>query len=309
MYIQHKQKRIYALLLLLFVTILWGLVYVVLKDALTYISDLQLLIYRFLASGLSLIFFLPFLYTRAFFEKQSVFPGIKMGLWTGALLYFVNKSLLFLPASIVPFYIGIGIVGVTCIDMVQKRKLDLRGILAFILSVIGIACISEWKSGDITFTNHLYGIFLAIICAAQIYYSEKYHRISSPKALALWQILTLTALGGIFALYFVINHDFHQLIEPLSHGNVIFSLFYVGFLCTTFGFTVQILVLKYITAVESAYIFNLEPVIGFFAALYIPISGTVREEATPLKFFGVFCLLIAMVLITFKKSSHHLYIE
>lgn len=261
---------------LILTTIIWGGTFVIIKQALTYVSPMVFIASRFM---FALLILLPFLHKIL---KGFTLTEFKGGLLLGFLYFmgFVTQTagLSYTSATKSGFITGTFVIFTPIFQFIFERKSPSRwNLIGIVLVVIGLIFLSS--KGTSVFdvftelgSNFNIGDFLTLLCA--VFYSVYivYLDIISKKArfmpLVFMQI-SLTAVGGtlfVFLFYAVgienIKAEFNTL--------VIAALLYTAILATIVTTSLQTRFQKYVTPTKAGIIFSFEPICAaVFAYLLI----------------------------------------
>jgi drug/metabolite transporter (DMT)-like permease len=268
---------------LLFVTLNWGLNFVITKDALSNITPYMYLGLRFLMGALLLM--LIFFRQLKTINREDIKAGLVLGLivfmgfttQTVGLTYTTPSNSGFITSSyvvIVPFVIFL-----------------MTGIFPGFYQMLG-AVITFTGIGIITLSQNITvntGDVLTLICAVcfalQIVFTERYVRRGNPINIAIVQVFSIGVLAMVIAV----------LVEPFPKGysnGVWGAIIYASIICTAGAFAIQNTAQKYTTSTRAAVILCMESVFaGIFSFL---LWG---EKLKPRSLFG-FTLIFAGVLIT-----------
>ncbi len=241
---------------MLLVACIWGVTFVIVKNALADIGP-------FLFVGIR--FILAFLVLAAFSYKSLMdvrLPTLKDGAWLGLFLCigyaFQTMGLKFTTSSNAGFITGVSVVIVPIIyALVHKKKPTGSAILTIILAVIGLFLIS-FPDGSF---NLNYGDFLVLVCAFGfalhiIYvdiYSHKHDALAITAVQILFVGLICTAIGLV--------------AEPIPArltGNALSAIVITAVFATALAFLLQNYMQKFSTPTRFAVVLTMEPV---FAAL------------------------------------------
>ncbi len=282
-------SRTTADLSMLLVACIWGVTFVVVKNALADIGP-------FLFVGIR--FILAFLVLAAFSYKNLVdirFSTLRDGAWLGLFLCigyaFQTMGLKFTTSSNAGFITGVSVVIVPIIyALMHKKKPARNAILTIILAVIGLFFIS-FPDGSF---NLNYGDFLVFICAIGfalhiIYvdvYSHKHNALAITAVQILFVGLICTAIGLV--------------AEPIPArltGNALFAIVITSVLATALAFLLQNYMQKFSTPTRFAVVLTMEPVFAALAGYW-----WAGEYLGRLGLIGATLILLAMLLSVLPKK-------
>jgi len=244
------------LIALVFVTIVWGLTFVQVKDAVAIYPMFAFLAVRFAIGSLAL---LPFAFTRQ--RRQSwqrgAVAGILLGLLVAAAYAFQTAGLIHTTVSGSGFLTGLYVVFTPLLALVLlRRRIGPATWLAVALSGVGFAMLSGIPQGS-RMGNALV-LVSALLWATQIVLMEHVAPRFDPLVLALAEMITCLVCFTAIALA--------QGSFSVPRGWVVWgALLVTGLLASAFAFLVQSWAQQRISAVRIAIVFALEPV---FAAVF-----------------------------------------
>lgn len=282
-------KRKYADFLLIFITAVWGLSFPIMRNSLTYISELTYLFYRFLLASIVLV---------AVFHRRLrnitgtvLWKGAVLGVSLSGALGFTVIALRYTTAANVAFITGMNIVIVPFLsNIILKKRIDWVKRGSVLIAVIGLFLISGGV--ELKFNR---GDFLAFLCAlcisAQIILTDIFTADEDPVILGCLQVNTAAVIYFLLSLAGGIGFTFEV------RWIVMVTILVTGIAGTALAFVGQSLVQKYTTPSHVAIIFILEPVFGAVFALWIPRLDGTTETISAVKGIGC-CLLIASMLFT-----------
>ncbi len=271
-----------AEILLVGVTLAWGMSYLLMKDTLENIPPFNLIALRF---GLA------FLVALIVFFKKVCSVNFPVFLWSGLLgllLTAVFSTLLIgmltTGVSEAAFLGGIAVVFVPLLHMCWKRQLpSARNSIGMMITVVGIWFLSGEKS------IHLeVGSFLCILCS--FFYAL--HIL-----LTRWCVERMPALSlgvyqlgwtAIFALALSWVYEQPTWPQGTRQWMIIIAL---GLLCSAFGFIGQTWAQAYTSPERVGFIFTLEPVFtAILAAIFL------NETLTLTGYVGAACIFGGILL-------------
>jgi drug/metabolite transporter (DMT)-like permease len=283
-----KNKSLLADFGLVFVTIIWGSGFVVVKNTTDSISPCYIIAIRFALAAvlMSIIFFKKL--------KNINKSYIKSGLLLGTLLFFAfyfqtigvqyttagNNA--FLTAGyviVVPFLYWI----------VKNQKPDANNIIAAFLCITGIGLLS--LNSD--FTMGL-GDILSLLCcvffASHIIAIDILTKKNDPILLSFLQFLFTAVIAFIVAL-FTETYPTNLSIDTIS------SILYIGVFCTLIAQALQVVCQKYTHPSKASLIMSLESVFGsIFGIIFL-------NEPITIKILGGSILIFLSIIISETKLS------
>ena len=292
----EKMKKILASSGILFVTIVWGGAFVVMKNSMDVIPPTYLLACRFTIAAIGLI---------VIFWKQvrtMTWKDVKYGTILGVFIfisyYFQTYGLKYTTASKNAFITTLYVIIVPFLHWIfNKVNPKWNNITAAVIAVIGLALIS--LKGDRTVN---YGDLLTFACsfgfALHMVLVAHYTICYNPIKLTVVQMVSSSLFAWVLAM----------LSEgPLDPGvfavpGILTSLLFLGILSSMVCFLLQNVCQSYISATTSAILFSMESVFGLlFSVLFL------RETVTGKMLIGCGLMFAAAILAEYtppvKKAS------
>ncbi len=274
-----KSKHI-LFLALLFITLIWGSTFALIKVALDSIGPFYFLAIRFsLASIVMLIIF-----RKSFREHKIHFGYILAGIFLFLGYVFQTVGLKYTSASNAAFITGLSVVIVPFLEVIfMKRKLPCTSILGAISSALGL-----WLLTGLYNFNMNYGDFLLLICALCFASQIIVVGICSPNSntgvISTTQVIVVAILSWISIPIFG-----ERLNTPIS-ANAIWAIIITAIFATALAFYIQALAQRSINPTTVALVFATEPVFGgIFGYLLL------GEVLTPSALFGAGLILLGMI--------------
>ncbi len=282
--------KIRADLCMLLVACIWGVTFVVVKNALADIGPFLFVGIRFL---------LAFLVLAALSYKDIIKIRLST-LWAGALLGFLlfigyslqTLGLKYTTSSNAGFITGVSVVLVPIIySLIHKHKPTLTTSITVIMAAIGLFLISV-PLGSFTLT---YGDFLVLIgafgFALHIIYVDLHSHLHNALAITGIQVLFV----GLICL------SIGLVIEPIPARisfNALFAIIVTAVFATALAFLLQNYLQKYSTPTRFAIVLTTEPVFAALAGYW-----WAGEKLGHLGLIGAALILLAMLLsILFRRS-------
>lgn len=260
-----KQQQIFADISLLFVAFIWGATFVLVQNAIALLEPFTFNGVRFSLAGLFLIAWL-FIFKRdtlQFMNKKLLLSGFIMGTWLFAGYALQTFGLLYTTSSKAGFITGLSVVLVPVFGFLFLKETPKR----FAVFGVGIATVGLYllTLGDRLSLNagDILVFFCAISFAAHIIVTGKYTSLHSTLLLTITQIMTVSLLSSLSALFF---EDWQLAFDSSVIGNshVLIALVICSFFATAIAFLAQTNFQKFTTPTRVALIFAMEPV---FAAI------------------------------------------
>lgn len=271
-----KQKSILANLGLLLAAAIWGGGFLAGKFALAEYPPFTILAFRFLGSALclGLIFCRSLRHTTKNVAKKGLLLGILQFVGLSVQLAGLDRTTpgkqSFLIASYVMF-----VPFLSCVLL--KKRLNGKDILAALLTLLGIGCISLNESLSIGLGESL-SIGFAFLFALQIVLVGIFARNEDPIRLSFFQFLSAGILATVTTLF---TDGIPGSCSLLTLG----SLLYLIIPNTVLAFTIQNVAQRYTSEAAAAVLLSLESLFGFLFSVWF-----LAEPVTPK--VGLGCLLI-----------------
>lgn len=275
---------------LIFVSLIWGSSFVIVKDTLIYLNEYFLLVIRFaIATGILGLYLL--LKKINPFKRNLLKEGAILGLILFIALGTQTIGLKYTTATNSAFITGLYVILTPIFAVLLFKKFPkVRSILAVILATLGLFLLTFNSTLGFHFNfGDLITIVAAVAFAFQILYTDKYVRKSDPFSLTFMEFGFMTLFSIIFTLLF-------GSISTNFQSNIIFSLIYLGVVVSFISYFTQTVAQKYTQPLKVALIFTLEPV---FAGIFGFILSS--EILSLINLFGAGLILLGMIIAEIKK--------
>lgn len=281
-------KQLKADLMLLLVTLCWGVSYYLVDVSLEDMGSFTLNANRFLiAFVVAALIAFPKL-------KNVSKKTLKYSVILGVLLVFVyigaTFGIQYTTLSNTSFLCGLAVVFTPLISsIIYKRVPDRKLTFVIIMSTVGIALLTLKDNFTINYENIL-GDFLSVMCAfvyaIDLLVTEKAvaHEDVNPFQLGVFQLGVTGVLNLVLA--FILEQP-HLPTQPRIWGSVLF----LAILCTGVAFIVQAIAQQYTSASHVCVIFSLETV---FAGI---VAYVFAKEVLTLKSYIGAILMIASIFV------------
>jgi drug/metabolite transporter (DMT)-like permease len=278
-----KPTEFFADLSLLFIAIIWGSTFIIVKQSVESTPVISFLFMRFTLAGVLLVLIsAPKLKD---IDKRVLADGFLLGIALFLAYAFQTFGLTVTLASITAFITGLYVVFVPILSSLFLKKLPRQeAMVGVVLATIGLALITLQD----TFLLSL-GEFLVLLCAffvaIHIILTDKFSRRNDSTLLTLVQVNVVALFSLIFSVLFdprIIPQQFSQ--------QLIFSLIITSIFATVVAFVIQMGMQKHTTPTKTAIIFIMEPVSAAFFSYWL--GG---ELLTTKQYAGTFLILLAMV--------------
>lgn len=246
-----------SVLMLLFVTLVWGTTFPIIRAAAEHLSGVEISALRFLIAGLCM---LPFTLNAS---RKAWRDGAILG--TIALLSYVTQAvgLEYISSNRSAFITSLNVLMVPFLGLLLGRRLNLQIIAAGILACAGIGLMS-WESG-----GSLVGDGATFACAFfyAVYVIVLSRRIGAhrTRTLAATQNVTMAVIGGGWLLIADLLHGGALTSLPARAESVWLSLLYLGVVASAGMLFLQAAGQRRVSAEKAAVIYAMEPV---FAAVF-----------------------------------------
>ncbi|WP_018249913.1 DMT family transporter [Orenia marismortui] len=265
---QLLSRRLKADLALLFVVVIWGSTFAIMKGVFEVITPFYFLTLRFTFATLVLSF--VFLNRT----KKLNLDTLKKGVWTGIFLFggyaLQVTALKLTEASKVGFITGLAVVLVPILSALVFKKIpELMTVFGVGLATIGLVLMTF--NGEILFKlGDLLVLISTISLAIHILLVDKYVKDQDPILFAIIQIGTVALLSSIVSAF----EGSYVLVSDMS---IWISVIFMGVFATALAFIIQNKAQQFTTPTRTAIIFIMEPVFGaLFAYLYLGEVISVR---------------------------------
>lgn len=283
-----KNKSLASELGLLFITIIWGSAFVVVKNTTALVPTSYIIAIRFgLAAILMLIFFFPRI-------KKLDFHSVKHGAILAVLLYVAyyvqtigvkyttagnNAFLTAIYVVVVPFLYWI----------IRNEKPDAYNILSAFICIAGIGLLSLHAGFSINIGDTL-SLLSGVTFAAQIVGISILTEKSDPILLSFTQFVFTAIISLAVALC---TESFPAQLA----SETVWSLLYISIFSTLIALVMQTVCQKYVPPAKASLIMSLESLFGsLFGIVFL-------NETLTLKTFGGFLLIFVAILISETKLS------
>ena len=270
---------------LIFVTIIWGFAFVVVKNSLDYVPPLYMMAFRFtIASFVLALLFLP---KFKHLDKSTFFHGMILGIFLFAAYAFQTVGLQFTTAGKNAFLTTTYVMMVPFLNwFFHKSKPSWNCVLAAIIALAGIGLLS--LQGDFSMNR---GDVLTIICgfffAVHIIFISRYTQTQDPVLLTILQL----AFSALFSWIFAPFTDGRFPLQETLRTDVIVSMLYLGLFSTLLCFLLQNVCQKYLRASTTSLLLSFESVFGvIFSIIFL------KEILTAKMIVGCVLIFFALVL-------------
>lgn len=244
-------------LALLFVTLVWGATFPVLKAATSHLSGVEVSALRFLIAAACM---LPFVLRV---PRRTWVDGALLGALV--LLSYVVQAfgLQFISSNRSAFLTSLNVLMVPLLGMVFGTRLTLSVMGAATLACAGIGLMS-WEGGAHWLADAA-TVFGALAYALYVILLSQRAARHQPRELAATQIVWMALLGTLWMLVDAWGTDKLQTLPGRLDLSVLAGLAYLGIVATAGMLFLQAMAQRHVSADKAALVYAMEPV---FAALF-----------------------------------------
>jgi len=265
-----------GVLLLIFVTVIWGSTFAVIKETIQTVPVPILLAVRFSFAALFLLWVKP--------ERKTLIPGLILGLLSFAGYATQSVGMLTTSASKAAFITGLSVILTPIVGAIWLRhRVPLRAWLAAILALVGLGLMTLNPTEGLA-VGDLWVLGTALAYALYIVYLGEIAAHHKPIVLTSLQIIVVAALSWGWAVPHL------GVLKELS-SSALSALLYLALFATALVLWLQALAQRVVPAYVAALIFALEPV---FAAIFAYFM--LGETLSPQGWLGGGLVVMAMIL-------------
>lgn len=280
---------------------IWGVSFVVVKDAYVDVSPVLLLTLRF---GLAALL-LPIVVAKRFFAARPpaalIRGGLLAGLFVGLGMIFQMLGLRETSAANSGFLTSLYIVLVPFVTFfVYRSRLEWREVVAILLAAVGIGLLSLAPGAWYLNRGDLLTIVSSVLFAFQVVLVQRSASIAAANADVWTAWLQLTATALICGVAVLLGADGEAFLNPT--GRFAWALSFTTLGATLIAFLLQAWGQKHTSAMRAALLFATEPV---FAGLASTIF--LGEQWPARRLWGAVLILAAILAAELKpppKSEH-----
>jgi len=245
---------------LVLVTVMWGLTFPLIREAVSYIHASTFVFIRF---GLAAICFLPFAYAN--FRKSSkalLIAGLALGVLNSGIYIFQTTGLETISASRSAFITGSNVLFVPFLlplfQLGRPRKID---IISALICLLGLYILTGSNLHGIS-RGDLWTLASALCYAVSVVFVQWVSpRLKGYSLLTFYQILFAVPIAAIISA----GNGF----SGIFHIKVLIAVLFCSIVATIIGLYLQMKYQQYTTATRAALIFSLEPVFASIFAYFI----------------------------------------
>ena len=244
-------------LALLFVTLVWGATFPVLKLATAHLSGVEVSALRFVIAAVCMA---PFALRV---PRRTWLDGGVLGVLVLVSYVVQAFGLQFISSNRSAFLTSLNVLMVPLLGVVFGTRLTLTVMGAATLACAGIGLMS-WEGGA-----HLLAdaatIFGALAYALYVIVLSRRASLHVPRQLAATQIVWMAVLGSLWMLLDAVGTDKLQTLPSRLDLPILVGLAYLGIVATAGMLFLQAMAQRHVSADKAALIYAMEPV---FAALF-----------------------------------------
>jgi drug/metabolite transporter (DMT)-like permease len=271
---------IVGVLLLVFVTLIWGSTFAIIKETLKTVPVPILLALRFSVAALILLWVRP--------ERRTLVPGIVLGVLSFAGYATQTIGMLTTSASKAAFITGLSVILTPIVGAIWLRQgVPLRAWLAALLALVGLGLMTLNPNEGLV-VGDFWVLGTALAYALYIVYLGEIAAQHKPIVLTSLQIIVVALLSWGWAVPEL------YVLKNLSLS-AISALLYLALFATVLVLWLQALAQRVVPAYAAALIFALEPV---FAAIfaYFLLGETLSVQG----WLGGALVVLAMIIGEFR---------
>lgn len=283
-----KDNSVLAELGLVFITIIWGSAFVVVKNTTASVSPNYIIAIRFgIAAVLMPIFFYKHLKK---IDSYSIKSGVVLGVLLYAAYYLQTVGIKFTTAGNNAFLTAIYVVIVPFLYwLVKSKKPDIYNIVSAFICITGIGFLSLHSGFTVNIGDTL-SLLCGIVFSAQIVCISILTEKINPILLSFTQFAVTTLLALAVAI-------FTESAPTKLGSDSLLGLLYIGIFSTMIALIMQNVCQKYVPPAKASLIMSLESLFGtFFGIVFL-------NEVLTFKTFVGFLLIFSAIVISETKLS------
>ena len=292
---QFMSKTTQSTLLLLLTSIIWGSSFIVMKNAVDFLTPSLLLMIRF--SLASLFLTIMFFNNVKTIKKEIIFGGLMTGFILFVAYYMQTWGLYFTTPGKNAFLSGLYCAFVPFGTwLFYKKKPKSYHFIAAFLTIIGIGLVSLDSSLSISFGDVL-TLLSSVLYALHILMIQRFSKGVDANAFTCLQFYGGSLLAFSFTLLF---EDIHMISSITS--SIYLQIFYLSFFCTALAMLWQTNGLKHVDECKASLLLSLESVFGvLFSVIFYK---EVLKMKVLLGFITIFvAIVISQTQLSFLKRK------
>ena len=285
-------KKFIADFTLLLVVFVWGSTFVIVQDAISFLTPFSFNAIRFFIAFVILlsIYMIFTKKDKLHFTKDSIKSGFVIGTWLCFGYGFQTFGLLYTTPAKAGFITGLSVVLVPLFSfLLLKYALNRNIILGVIFAAAGLYMMTTMQTSSFSI-----GDFLVLLCAVSfamhIIMTSKYAAKHHAMPLTILQIGVVSLLSFIGSLLFEEPSKMYRL-DVLLQSEVVIGLLVTAILATAFAFLAQTYFQAYTSPTRVALIFALEPVFAALTSYFV-----INEAFTASMIAGCVLILAGIIL-------------
>lgn len=273
--------------MLIVAAIVWGLAFVVMKDALEIVPTAILLGIRFMATGF-ILFLVFFKRVKATLNKDHLVRGAILGVMLFLAFYVQTLGLSFTSPGKNAFLTATYVVFVPLIYwFVARKRPSIFNFVAAVICIAGMGMVSLQDSLTMEFGD-LITIVGSFLFGIHIVYVARWSKNRDVLALTVYQFV----VAGFCALTFGSVFEVWPPVEALLSPSFLTSIAYLVVFASCIALVFQNLALAHVSPAQVSLFLSLEAVFG------VIFSVLLYGESLTLKLVGGFVLIFAAILIS-----------
>ncbi len=283
--ILNIRKKLLGIVTLLFITILWGSSFPIIKVVVSYVNSFCYIFYRNIIALLALTPYLLYKIFRRSLERDVIKGGLITGLAYTSALWLQGWGTEYTSATCSAFITGLNVIFVHIYVMLFERKRSNILFIELLLAVSGLYLIT--KPSDGILLGNLIVLVSSIFWAIQVILVSKY----APRDPILFTYFE----PAPSLIYFIPTLLTGQL--SITRRVVMLGLTYLAIVCTVIAFTLQAYGQRYVSSETAAIIYLFEPVA---AAIFSHIF--LGEVLDVMQLVGATMIIISITLATLENT-------
>lgn len=285
---QASHQRWIADGLLLFITIIWGTTFVIVKDIIVRVDPIALIGMRFLVASLAVTIVMAPRILRV--DHAAIKSGIVVGLILFAGYVFQTIGLEYTTASKCGFITGLSVVLVPVFSaMVLKKSPDFPSLLGVGFAALGLALLSlNFSEATLLQTGDFFSLLGAVAFGLHIVAVGKFAPLHDVRVLVIMQLWTVAVAA--FAMVGLKAFVFGNYILMSPNVRDMAGIAFLGILATALTLFVQNIAQKFTSPTHVAIIFATEPVFAGIFGWWI-----LGELLTRTQLVGAMLIVVGML--------------
>jgi len=274
-------------LLLLSAAVIWGLGFVLMKDAVGVVTPSWLLAIRFGLSGiiLAVVFFKKL---RAFFTWQHIVYGSLLGVMLFAAFWVQTVGLIYTTPGKNAFLTASYVVLIPFIHWIVSRKRpSLYNLIAALLCIVGMGMVSLQESLTFGF-GELLTIMSAALFGLHIVYVSKWSTRFDVMVMTVYQFLAASICGILVGAFTEPLPALAAVLEP----SFVINMAYLAVFASSIALAFQNVSLKHVPPAQASLFLSMEAVFG------VLFSVLIYGERLGLRLIAGFCLIFIAIVVS-----------